>query len=183
MNQQRNTKSLDLYLRSLFKSKDPIRNPFDEWITILLNLDIFGDDYPKSETYPNGATKIVGVFSLTDAYCRETYKEWQKSYINTPQEYPFNHKMLKNLLSISFLSIGNAELGETVRINHIEPLRYFYNLEELIICCNTVETLSPIWNLPNLKRVWIESTLIPTEERVRFRHDHPHIKLKDQICL
>jgi len=79
--------------------------------------------------------------------------------------------------------VGNAELAENIRINHIEPIKYLCNLEELRICNNTVTTLKPIWDHPNLKRISIENTLIPVEERKRFREEHPEYQLIQQIWL
>jgi|TARA_B100000315_G_C14391122_1_gene502014 Leucine-rich repeat (LRR) protein len=178
-NKQKALEELDSYLRYLFELKNPLGHPFDEWILILSNLHFFENDYPKSNTYPDGAIKFAALFSQM--------KRFKNEYIfvpkDCPTEYPFDNNQLKRMLNVNELTIGEPELGEIVRINHIEPLRHFHNLEELSICNNTVTTLLPIWNLPKLERIWIENTQIPIDERSRFRKDHPLCKLEDQVYL
>jgi len=174
-----NSQRFNFYLRNLYGLKDPNGHPFDEWINILSHLNIYKDNYPKSETYPNGAQKTVAYFTeLAESNNEYVYKP------NYPvPEYPFDNQQLENILSINELSIGNPELGEIIRINHIEPLRYLHNLEELSICNNTVTSLLPIWNHSNLKTIWIENTMIPISERSLFKNDHPHCRLEDQVYL
>lgn len=99
------------------------------------------------------------------------------------EQYPFTQEILNKIIDLKSLSVGNCELGEIIRIDNINPLRYLVNLEELTICNNNVKTLEPIWNLPNLKRIWIENTEIPILERELFRSSHPDCKLEDVVYL
>ena len=156
----------------------------NEWIYIFLNLEISGG---------------IGNYTLID--WDATYMEYKMGLLeykmglfnkglvhSHPKKlgdgtYPFEKEFLSKIIDLHDLTIGNPELGEVVRINHIEPLKYLTNLSELSICNNTVTSLKPIWGHPNLKRVWIENTLIPLEERRLFKDEHPDCELAEQVYL
>ena len=69
-------------------------------------------------------------------------------YVHNEKEpiskYPFDKSHLLKIISLRDLDIGNPEMGEEVRINHIEPVKYLYNLKELSICNNTITSLKPV---------------------------------------
>ena len=202
---------LDKYLRKMYETyaRTSIKN---EWLKILSNLEIkeeiwggkkvISADYSNFELiFPDGegngyrvamketywgqkeaATKLGDNLHPGSDYFVLMGRFSINNEINFSQ-YPFTDEILEKLISIQRLQIGNAEIGEITRIQNLNPLRYFINLEQLIICNNTIQSLEPILNLPNLKRVWIENTDIPILERESFRSSNPDCELEDIVYL
>ena len=180
-------KGLDSYLRNSFKlSKNFTTGYYDEWINIFSNLtfqNVCKNGQPGKE--------LEAYFTEIDWESTEIGKKEgiidKHAFVISPTlnsvDYPFNEELLMKIIKLKELTVGNAEMGEKIPINHIEPIKYLSNLNELCICDNAVASLKPIWNHPNLKRVWIGNTLIPLAERELFRRDHPNCKLEDYIRL
>jgi len=193
MNYDNQIQNLNSYLREKFELGQGANFlPNDEWINIFSNLrfqSLYKDGKPLKE-------KEEGVFTRINDDMEGDLEAWavesglyktRHDYVMSPNDpidyYPFNFELLSKIVNLKKLYVGNAELGETIRINHIEPIRYLCNLEELCICNNTVTSLQPVWNHSNLTRIWIENTLIPLEERKLFREAHPNCELAEQVYL
>lgn len=164
--------NLKQYLEKISLEKDhPLGYYLDEWINIFERLHI------RIDKYPNGTKNISGVYSQLD-------EEYKINLLDKKVfDYPFDDDIINRILSIQKLYIGNAEIGEIVRISNIEPLRYLSNLEEISICNNSVSSLLPLYGMCKLKRVWIENTMIKVDDRNNFIKCNPNVKLESQVYL
>lgn len=144
-------------------------NVEDEWFSILCETEV------NVEARESGIGRCVGIFSrLNDEYQYEPPTNILGSV---------SVERLEELVRIQDFSVGNADWPEIVRVNHLTPLRYFINLQEVSICHNCIISLGPLWALPGLKRIWIEGTNIPMSEIEQFRIDHPQCRVELQSFL
>ena len=64
-------------------------------------------------------------------------------------------------------------------VNDISVLSELKELEDLNFCYNPVTDATPIYDLPNLKKLWIYGTRIPAEQKAELRELYPNTV----ICL
>ena len=102
-------------------------------------------------------------------------------YPNREEKHPFPLDVLEKITSHTAITLGEFELGETILIDNINPLRFCKNLQSLNICGNMVKTLEPIWHHKYIHTIWMEQTKVPDNEREKFELEHPDCKVYTQV--
>lgn len=75
-----------------------------------------------------------------------------------------------------------AEL-QTTSLSDLRPLMKLENLEDLNLCyCYALHDISPLYELPNLKRLYLGMlSPIPTEQVERFKQLHPNCEVDTEV--